>query len=621
MDGRKFRTAWIVAGLLVVSLASAIPTAAAEESDNLIWGVGYEWANLNTDVGSLTGVSIAEMLGEFSTAADYAGFNMTWLQVSSGESEIFVEQWNDDTIQEITDGDGDSHFVTTRMTELTVRHGTLLDVGLLSDWADENATYALSVYGDSEMVLTMDILYTEYVNADLDFVGADMAGSMNFELGQMIGIDLFVVGGNETLDWDVELDVDVGFEVTEMESTWRLNEPSNLYSEMIDSDKTEPYSNVSSFWCDGVDDNCNGLSGSYSTVSDYSISLTGLPADEIGLDADAFDLVISDSFPDSGTFNEVVEEYFEIDFWGDGQQVSVYDSFNWNTTIETGVAADHPPFSPFVEVSVGYPMGAAFDGSSGSDSMADAIEAALENWVSDVEESVSGNDTFVCDDGNEIPASWVNDGENDCTDGSDEGVDEEEGPEDIFEEKLMEIASAFGESNFEKTMEAFGEKLESLLSGYEADMVYTDGEIFSLWSDDEARFIGMQMLVETGCDNCTYALIGPESAEYESAPTSINVHYYVGSAAEDALANAEDADTLEELAPVDEHDLAALEEMLGIADEGDDGISDGTDDPLVDGESESGGLLGLPGPSLVSVVFVVLGAAMVATIKPRRREE
>ena len=40
-----------------------------------------------------------------------------------------------------------------------------------------------------------------------------------------------------------------------------------------------------------------------------------------------------------------------------------------------------------------------------------------------------GNDMFTCDNGEEIPASWVNDGMDDCGDNSDEGVEEqEEGP-------------------------------------------------------------------------------------------------------------------------------------------------------------------------------------------------
>ena len=42
--------------------------------------------------------------------------------------------------------------------------------------------------------------------------------------------------------------------------------------------------------------------------------------------------------------------------------------------------------------------------------------------------------------------------------------------------------------------------------------------------------------------------------------------------------------------------------------------------PITDEVSDEG-LFGLPAPGLISVVFVVLGAAFVATITPRRQEE
>lgn len=615
MEGRKFRTVWMVAGLLALSMISAIPTAAAEESDNLIWGVGYEWSNLNSDVDSLAGVSVAEMLGEFSEAADFAGFNLTILQISSGESAVFVEQWNNDTILDVQDGSGNSHYVTTRMTELTVRHGVLLDVGVLSDWADENASYDVSLYSDAEMVVTLDMLYTEYVTADLDLVAVDLTGSAYFEGSYMVGTDLYVEGGNETLDWQVELDVSMSWSLESLELEWVLDEPLDIYSQAQDEVKPGSVEYYCGEWNSTTGEyfsRCGEMTGEYTTQSDYSISLTGLPADEIGLEADEFDLIISDSFPDSGTFTEEVNEGFYFSFEDSGQDVTVYSDSPAITAYETEGA----PLPPAMGIALGMGSEAAFVGSGSTESMAEAIEVAVENWGDNVEESVEGDDVFVCDDGEEIPASWVNDGEGDCADGSDEGVVEESGPADIFEEKLQEIAAAFIESNFLKTSEAFGEKLEDLLSGYEADYAYSDGELYSLWSDDEARYVGIQMLVETDSYD-TYALFGPDLDTYADAPTGISLQYYIGDDAEIALAESEDEDTLEELAPVSEHDLAALEEMLGI--EADDPEEPSDDSPVIEEGSSEGGLLGLPAPSLISVLFVVLGAAMVATITPRRQ--
>ena len=99
----------------------------------------------------------------------------------------------------------------------------------------------------------------------------------------------------------------------------------------------------------------------------------------------------------------------------------------------------------------------------------------------------------------------------------------------------------------------------------------------------------------------------------------------VGAAAEEAETAAETADTIEELAPVAAHDVSAIVTALG---------SHAPESMIVEppappeeggGESDtsmedSGGMFGLPAPGFISVVFVVIGAAMVARIMPRRQE-
>ena len=101
----------------------------------------------------------------------------------------------------------------------------------------------------------------------------------------------------------------------------------------------------------------------------------------------------------------------------------------------------------------------------------------------------------------------------------------------------------------------------------------------------------------------------------------------VGAAADEAEDAAETADTIEELAPVEAHDVSAIVTALGehapesmvvdppAEEEGGEEESETSME-----ESESGGMFGLPGPGFISVVFVVIGAAMVARIMPRRQE-
>ena len=76
-------------------------------------------------------------------------------------------------------------------------------------------------------------------------------------------------------------------------------------------------------------------------------------------------------------------------------------------------------------------------GSGDQTNAAEAMQAAMESWSEDAEETVVF-DTFICDNGEEIPADYVNDGADDCADGSDEGVDEEELVTELME-KAMNI--------------------------------------------------------------------------------------------------------------------------------------------------------------------------------------
>jgi hypothetical protein len=133
----------------------------------------------------------------------------------------------------------------------------------------------------------------------------------------------------------------------------------------------------------------------------------------------------------------------------------------------------------------------------------------------------------------------------------------------------------------------------------------------------------MQLIGETEAGN-EYSVLGPETDAYNNnPPKEIHLVYLVGEAADVAEDNAEEATTIEELAPVAAHDVAAIVEALGehapesmVEEE----TTTSETSPPVEEASESG-FFGLPAPGLISVVFVVLGAAMVASITPRRQEE
>jgi len=623
MDGSKFRTALIVAGLLALSMLSTIPTVSAETTDSITWGVEYEWVNLNGDIEEMTGLPYNDIIQDIEGSADYGGLNLTILNVYSGISSMYVEQWDDSTEQQITDNSGDSHTVTTRVTEVTIRHGMLYDAGFMVDWNDNTVMGAPSMEvvlsADYETIVVMDLLYTEYVTSDMMLVGSDLDASANLGIGAGMGLYTDISGNGDSFEMDLDAGIDLGWAADSISSEWRLEHPSNVINMMTNGNDFD--------WeCDALQ--CGKITGSYATTQSYDISLTGLPMDEFGFEADALDLQISDSIPDAGTFDSdnddmIMEDGlgFEIPYtFGDQQTITIDDG--GTTTTATEVMMD--PFTPGMSLMVGYSLANAVMGSGDQTTAAEAMMAAFEGWTEDAEETVVF-DTFTCDDGEEIPRDYVNDGEDDCADGSDEGVDEED-LESELEELAMNIYGAFEESDFGKNLESVGEKLEFEMEKYEdleLEFPYVDGNYAALWSNEHSRFVGFQLLGETEAGN-VYSVLGPETSTYNNnPPVEIHLEYLVGAAAEEELLLAETADTIEELAPVAAHDVSAIVVALG---------THAPESMIVeipaaeDGEEsetsmeESGGMFGLPAPGFISVVFVVIGAAMVARIMPRRQE-
>jgi len=163
-------------------LTSMIPAVSASgPSDSLIWGISYDWADLDDDQETLTGISPALIIEDLEQAAMIAKFDLDALTIISGNSFIFVEQWEDDGATTIEDGDGDSHTVTSRHTEITLRHGTRNDQGLISNWEDENSSIDILYRASQTSLAVYDIAYTEYLDSQLRHIGADliMTGSVS----------------------------------------------------------------------------------------------------------------------------------------------------------------------------------------------------------------------------------------------------------------------------------------------------------------------------------------------------------------------------------------------------------------------------------------------------------
>jgi len=215
-----------------------------------------------------------------------------------------------------------------------------------------------------------------------------------------------------------------------------------------------------------------------------------------------------------------------------------------------------------------------------------------------------------------------------------------------FLQELQTIGEAFGESNFESTLEAFGENLEDRLGSITEDIAYTDANFAMLWSPTHHTVVGVALGVSDNMDTW-YTLVGPEVVEVyddeinyspSTPPATIGLTYYIGSAAEEAAEVVEDAQSVDDIADTSAHaegmgDLAQVLEDAGVdpADVGideedtqtdgssDDGASD--DEPPATAEEliEDGGF-GLPSVSGLATVAVLALAGIVAAQRNRDEE-
>jgi len=232
------------ASICLLLLTSMAPTVAAMgPSDSVIWGISYDWGNYENDIEELTGIDTNAVNEDLEEAADYAGFLLESDQVVSGMTQFFIESWDEDETVEITDANGDTHEVTKRVTELTIRHGNLGDMGFTAAWTDENESIDIWMSASTEQLFVIDAVYTEYVDDELMVYGGDLDMSGEFALESNMEFNLQVIAADEVLAPELGMGFSVSFEIPSIESEWRANEPldylQDLVTEPTDSDEND----------------------------------------------------------------------------------------------------------------------------------------------------------------------------------------------------------------------------------------------------------------------------------------------------------------------------------------------------------------------------------------------
>ena len=195
-------------------------------------------------------------------------------------------------------------------------------------------------------------------------------------------------------------------------------------------------------------------------------------------------------------------------------------------------------------------------------------------------------------------------------------------------QKLIDIAEAFGNSNFESVLESFGQNMEQVMEDLDPneDFPYDDGKGVFLWSNNHATVVGMGMYVHDETANEWQTMFGPTTAGMDNPPTiPVSINYITGQDATDASATASGQSTLAEIVDVSTHDTADLEQELidaGIdpADLGlsNEGPGQSTTPPTAEELVDEGGLLPFVSPAALLTVTILAG--LIAAVRNRDEE-
>ena len=434
---RLLATLLLLTALSPIALVQAVP----DEPSEYYYGVEYDWSSLDSDMQNVTGLDIQELFTEIMADADGAGFNLDLGQLTTGASNVYVHQTEDITPQTIQDLEGNDVQVWSRTSDVVLRHGLLSNAVIMTDWSEttfgsEPTGFDIDVIAEAENVLTVDMLYTEYLNDQYQLIGADMDFDMTVGNDMNLGIDIALEGDGEELNIDFDTGMDFSYSIAS-QAEWRLGNPSPIYITAASNDRTVwecveegDTVGVDDDWGDAeVYDMCGMIDGSYIGSADYNVYLTGLPMEEFGFDAGQFDISISDELTSEGdyegeanmdevSFSMRTDEPLEVNL-GDGNTLDV-------TACDTC-----PPGNPVMFIMMGNVMVHASE--SFGEAVAEDFEAELEDSVGELIENWFGIDEggdfddyddsdnwFMCDSGEMIESWYVNDGSEDCMDGSDE---------------------------------------------------------------------------------------------------------------------------------------------------------------------------------------------------------
>ena len=160
--------------------------------------------------------------------------------------------------------------------------------------------------------------------------------TFSMEMSAAIGLDIDALfeGGGEDFPVDFNSELTMGYSITDSTSEWRLDSPDSIYVDLSAEDEV--------YW---ACEDCGNVIGSYTGAIEYSFSVNGIPTEDFGLDAGEFDLEISDSLTESGTFDMEAEGGYDFQM-GDTMTVDLGDGEGVTTQVQSCESC--PPGNPLM---------------------------------------------------------------------------------------------------------------------------------------------------------------------------------------------------------------------------------------------------------------------------------
>ena len=418
---RSSKLALIMTALFLFStLPLGSVNATPQEESEFFYGVEYDWMSIDSDLNNFTGLDLPEIFSEVMGAADDSGFELIIGQLMTGSSNVYVHHSEDISPQTINNFDGEQVSVWSRTTDVTLRHGGLIDGILNTDWSEQTfgmqpTSFDIDVTSSSQSIVSVDILYTEYLDDSYNLIGADMVFSLDTHTSTNLDVDALFKGGGEELPIDFNAGISFGYSITDSESQWRLESPDPIYIELSSDDEY--------YWDCGYSNHCGSVIGDYDGVVDYSFSVTGIPTEEFGFDSGEFDIEISDSLSQTeGEFEVDFNEEFDF-YMGESMVVDLGDGNGLTTQVQS--CENCPPGNPIMFIMMGYVLAGASE--SFADEVGQSFSDSLSEDLSNIFQVSEDNDDYYeddfwryCDNGDMVPYYVFNDGYVDCSDGSDE---------------------------------------------------------------------------------------------------------------------------------------------------------------------------------------------------------